>query len=312
MATYITNWIDYSAGKLSASAVKAAGYTGAIRYIDAPNLLKTKHTNQAEYDDFIANGLDIQLVMEEGTGDPDGGYAAGVARAQRAKAGADFLGYGGLIYFCNDRPTLPSATDWQQYLVGAASVLGRGRVGAYGFANALNAAQNYASGFWQAGRESDLVPHADVYQWNNGRVSVSGIECDLNKVIRIYGLGGGGATSGSDYEYEEDDMPEPILMPASSGVSYKTLYFGGQFDGVLNIVPVGDVVFMGPVYTWGPGSGKDQGNGTGGGQSLVAGVNPARVEVNQPGAYRIPKGTTRVFYSYSSNQPHYACIEKVA
>jgi hypothetical protein len=283
-----------------------------IRYIDQPNLLTHKHTTKEEYASHLAAGLDVQLVMEVGTTDPDGGYAAGVALAQRAKAGADWLGYHGIIYMTNDRPDLPSVTNWQEFLRGAATVFGITRTGAYGFAPALNTARNFASGFWQAGRESDLVPHADIYQWNNGRVTVDGVECDLNKVIRIYGLGGGGSSTGSDYEYEEDDMPEPILMPASSGVSYKTLYFGGQYEGTLNIVPVGDVVFMGPVYTWGPGTGKDQGNGTGGGQSRVAGVNPARVEVNQPGAYRIPKGTTRVFYSYSSNQPHYACVERVA
>lgn len=320
MATYTEYWIDYSARKLSAqdvanSAIGPNGEkcTGAIRYIDAPELLDTKHTNLAEYQDYLNHGLKVRLVHQGSTTDADGGYQAGVARAQRAKAGADYLGYTGVIYFTNDRPDLPNVTNWQQYLRGAGTVLGPKRVGAYGFANAMNAAQGYASAFWQSGRESDLVSFANVYQWNNGRVYVAGTECDLNKVVRDYvpDLSSGGQTPGTEIEDEEDDMEPAKTQAPSPGVTWSTLYFDGKTDGVLNIVPIGDVVFMGPVYTWGPGANLNVGNGTGGGQSTVPGVNPARVEINQPGQYRVPKGTTRVTYSYSCAGAHIAKIERV-
>jgi Domain of unknown function (DUF1906) len=191
MATYVEYWVDYSAGKLTGTAIKAASWngnplTGAIRYIDEPDLLRTKHTDLTEYRSLLAAGLKVRLVMQNTTTDADGGYQAGVANAQRAKAGADYLGYSGVIFFTNDRTTVPDAGVWQAYLDGAASVLGIKRVGAYGFANALNLAIGHASAFWQSGRESDLVPHANYYQWNNGSTTVAGIPCDVNKVIRDY------------------------------------------------------------------------------------------------------------------------------
>ena len=108
MANYVEYWVDYSGDKRTGAQVAGTTWngnriTGAIRYIDAPNLLKTKHTNKTEYDSLIAAGLKVRLVFQNNTKDADGGYAAGVANAQRAKAGADYLGYNGVIFFTNDR-----------------------------------------------------------------------------------------------------------------------------------------------------------------------------------------------------------------
>lgn len=205
MATYTEYWVDYSADKRTGAQVAATTWngfpiTGAIRYIDAPNLLKTKHTNKTEYDSLLAAGLKVRLVMQDKTTDADGGYAAGVARAQRAKAGADYLGYSGVIFFTNDRTELPNPAVWQAYLDGAASVLGLARVGAYGFQNAMNAARGHASAFWQSGRESELVGHANYYQWNNGRVYIAGLEADLNKVVKDYTAGAQPAPATDDWE----------------------------------------------------------------------------------------------------------------
>ncbi|MEV6908031.1 glycoside hydrolase domain-containing protein [Amycolatopsis sp. NPDC051071] len=179
-------WLDYSAAKLSGAVIKAAGYGGVIRYIDAPDRLRTKHTNLAEYRDHIANGLTVRLVMQNTTTDADGGFAAGVANAQRAKAGADLLGYTGVIYFTNDRTTVPNPRAWIDYLDGAASVLGLSRTGAYGFRNALDLAKGHAAAFWQAGRKSELVGHANFWQDNNTQVRIGGITCDRNLVIADY------------------------------------------------------------------------------------------------------------------------------
>jgi hypothetical protein len=197
MAIYTEYWVDYSGAKRTGAQVKntrawANGpfITGAIRYIDAPNNLGTKHTNKTEYDSLINAGLKVRLVMQVNTTDADGGYNRGVEYAKRAKAGADYLGYDGVIFFTNDRTEVPDPRTWQTYLDGAASVLGRARVGAYGFRNALTAAQGHASAFWQAGAESQLVDHANYYQWNNGRTYIDGLEADVNKVIRDYVPGG--------------------------------------------------------------------------------------------------------------------------
>jgi hypothetical protein len=180
------HWLDYSAAKLSGATIKAAGYGGVIRYIDAPNLLKTKHTNKAEYDDHIRNGLVVRLVMQTTTTASDGGHAVGVDHAQRALAGANYLGYRGPIYFTNDRTTVPEPSSWTAYLVGAASVLGWNRVGAYGFANAMDIADQSTScqHFWQAGRASDIRPFVQIWQDNNVQVTVGGVLCDRNLILK--------------------------------------------------------------------------------------------------------------------------------
>lgn len=206
-------WLDYSAAKLPGATIRAAGYGGVIRYIDSPDRLRTKHTSLAEYRDHVANGLVVRLVMQNTTADADGGANAGVANALRAKAGADYLGYTGVIFFTNDRTTVPNPTAWQAYLDGAASVLGRARTGAYGFKNALDLAEGHASAFWQAGRKSDLVGHANFWQDNNTQVTVGGITCDRNLVIADY--------------HPEEDMP---LTQADA----VTIFWGTPFDGTEN------------------------------------------------------------------------------
>lgn len=176
-------FLDYSSGKLSGATIRANNYNGVIRYIDSPLNLSTKHTSLSEYQDHIAQGLVVRLVMQVNTTDADGGYARGVAYAQRAKAGADYLGYHGRIFFTNDRTTVPDPSTWRAYLDGAVSVLGLDRVGAYGFRNAIDTAQGHASAFWQAGARSALSPAANYWQDNNTQVTVGGILCDRNLVI---------------------------------------------------------------------------------------------------------------------------------
>lgn len=193
MAEY---WLDYSGGTLSARTIKStpvgpAGEvaTGVIRYVTAPGMMNPpgklpKHTTKAEYQDHASNGLEVRLCYQGDTKDADSGYAGGQTNAQRALAGALYLGYPGRIYFTNDRTTLPDPALWRAYLDGAASVLGADRVGAYGFRNAQDAAIGHATGFWQSGRRSELAPHANFWQDNNTQVTVGGITCDRNLIIR--------------------------------------------------------------------------------------------------------------------------------
>jgi len=302
------SYLDYSGAKLSGFSIRRDGYDGVVRYIDAPDRLRTKHTNLAEYRDHLANGLSVYLVFQNTTTDPEGGYAAGVANAQRAKAGAEYLGYTGVIFFCNDKTTLNVAA-WRDYLRGAADVLGLARVGAYGFRNAMDAAVGYASAFWQSGRQSELAPHANLYQWNNGRVYVDGLECDLNYVYSDYYPGGG---SGSipvpieETDEDEDNMYRELLPVSKDTVSVTIPWDGSK--AVLNVIgtQVGNPVFVGKPLNWGPNG------GTGGGNSTVAGVNPSRVEINAPGQYDIPQGTTRIVHTYSCNTPHWVNVVTVA
>jgi hypothetical protein len=291
MANYTEYWIDYSAAKLTGSQVKAASWnghplTGAIRYIDAPNLLRTKHTNKAEYDSLVGAGLKVRLVMQNTTTDADGGYPAGVANAQRAKAGADYLGYKGVIFFTNDRTEVPNPRAWTDYLDGAASVLGKDRVGAYGFKNALNYAVGHAAAFWQAGRESDLVNHANVYQWNNGQISVAGVTCDLNKVVKDYVPAAGSTVA---IAKGDTDLMERVHVKApNADVNTVRVRLSGTENAAVIVRPGGmdrdgknPPIWVGPIFAW--GSDKV---GVGHNPSAVPGYNP-RME-NGPRRFELP------------------------
>lgn len=177
-------YLDYSAAKLTAQQVLGSGFLGVIRYIDSPNNLGKKHTNKAEYDNFVANNVPVLLVFEVNVNDADGGWNQGVAYAQRAKAGADYLGYSGPIFFCNDKTKITDATVWRAYLDGAASVLGLANIGAYGFANAIDTAIGHATYFWQSGRRSEVRSFVHMWQDNNVQVAVGGITCDRNLVLK--------------------------------------------------------------------------------------------------------------------------------
>lgn len=202
MVDYVEFWADYSGGHPTGDQVANTFWeeqrdgriirhpiTGVVRYIDDitdPHFYNPKHITKPEYDSMVKRGIKVRLVAQGTTRDADSGFNGGVERARRAKRGADYLGYKDEIYFTNDRTDLPNVRAWTDYLDGASSALTRPRVGAYGFRNALIAALGHASAFWQAGRESELVPHANLYQWNNGRIYIDGIEADLNKVIKVY------------------------------------------------------------------------------------------------------------------------------
>jgi len=193
------NWSPSGRPYPRASEVLRLGYSGTIRYVTSPGLMQPpnpgnrKHITRAEYEEHTAAGLDVWLVYQGGTADADGGFEAGRRNALRALEGCTNdsprqpdgpIGYTGPIFFCNDRPTLPSVSTWQAYLSGAASVLGVERVGAYGFANAMDAAQGFATWFWQAGSIKTLRDHVHIWQNNNVRVTVDGITCDVNEVQR--------------------------------------------------------------------------------------------------------------------------------
>lgn len=182
MSTY---YLDYSSGRMSLTQAQTAvadGYRGAIRYIDSPSNLSAKHTDRAEYLNLLQAGLLVHLVMQTTVTASSGGWATGIDHATRARAGADALGYSGPVFFTNDRTELPSVPVWRAYLDGAASVLGLDRVGAYGFGNAMDAAQGHAACFWQAGSRSQLRPFVNFWQDNTGYVNVAGITCDRNLV----------------------------------------------------------------------------------------------------------------------------------
>lgn len=181
----MTYLLDYSAGRLTGQQVSDAGYGGCIRYIDAPERITAKHTTPAEYASLVAAGREVYLVFEVGTTDAEGGFAQGVAYARRALAGAVHLGYTGVIFFCDDRPSTTATQTNIDYIRGAASVLGWPRTGGYGFRAFIQAlkAQTPCSNFWQAGARSTLQPYVQIWQDNNWKGTVGGIGVDRNLIL---------------------------------------------------------------------------------------------------------------------------------
>lgn len=183
--------LDYSSGVIPGAAIRAAGHTGCIRYVEAPtHPLLTKHVRPAEYADLIAAQLEVWLVFEVDTTDALGGYVNGVDYAIRAKAGAAWIGYPAdrPIFFAADDPNLTAAqiVTGMAYLDGAASVLGPQLVGAYGFAPFIAAAQagNHASTFWLCGSQPAPASPAHLWQRNDTSTTVAGIACDINEILR--------------------------------------------------------------------------------------------------------------------------------
>lgn len=187
MPTALDKGLDYSAQRISGAKIKAAGYNFVIRYLWFPGQ-RVSYIDANEYRDLTANGVDVELVYEQTTSDPAGGYEAGRRLMLQAVSSALSIGAapGTIIYMCSDAwlatHGIPAATA-MNFLRGARSAVGPYKLGAYGFTDFVYAAQNagLADAYWLCGAESGVRDGITHYQWNNGRVYVDGVECDLNK-----------------------------------------------------------------------------------------------------------------------------------
>lgn len=181
--------LDYSAGRIAGAAIKAAGYDFAIRYVEDPaRQLWTKHLRPDEYRDLIGAGVHVWAVFEVDTTDALGGFAQGTANARRALAGAAWVGYPAdqPIFFCSDRHlSSGEVLTALAYLDGAAAVLGRDRVGAYGFFEFIDAAiaGNHAAAYWQCGIRPAATGPVHLWQRNDTSTTVGGIGCDINVMM---------------------------------------------------------------------------------------------------------------------------------
>jgi hypothetical protein len=190
----VTYGADYSGGELSPGDLDGfADYDlrFLIRYIGFPDNPKCISNHPGAFADHVNAGRVVLLVAEGDEDDPAGGFAGGQDMAARARADADSIGYPGHlpIFFCADawlnsrNIELSTAMD---YLRGAASVIGRDRVGAYGFRDFVGAAQaqSLAHFRWLCGaaptRDEETAHLCHFYQWNNGQIVVNDLTCDLN------------------------------------------------------------------------------------------------------------------------------------
>lgn len=156
--------LDYAGGVPSAAAIKAGGHIGAVRYI-APDRtngsLPGKPVHRAEVDDFDAHGLKMAMVWQYGKvedADVRRGRKGGVEDAKAAQAHLDKIRASDHpVYFAVDYDI--TLSEWNsfgvEYFRGAASVLGKQRVGIYGHSRVCH---------W-AGPEDDVVARVVPGRW---------------------------------------------------------------------------------------------------------------------------------------------------
>lgn len=231
--------LDYSAGVPAASAVRAAGHLGAVRYCSnrRPDAqwMAGKPLLRREADDFRANGLTITSCYQYGkaeTADWLGGAGAGDYHApigiglHFAAGGAR----GAAIYVAiDDSPTraqfdnqiAPYLQRWDAHLRGNGLVLG-----VYCNAPTIDwcRGRNIGTYYWQHGWGSGgrIHPLATMYQRPGALTTVSGIDCDINDVYSG-NYGQWGAAAGAPTASPTINLPGiaglPQLNTGSAGIN---------------------------------------------------------------------------------------------
>jgi peptidoglycan hydrolase-like protein with peptidoglycan-binding domain len=171
----------------STTAIKAEGATFVCRYACAyaPADASGKNLLAGEKATLLAAGINIVIVHEETADRMLGGSSSGAVDATHADAVVKALGMPGIpVYFaCDFDSTTGQQAAINSYLDGAASIIGRARVGIYG-------------GFYPVKRSFDAgkVTYGwQTYAWSGGQwdsraqlrqvqneVNVGGADCDLD------------------------------------------------------------------------------------------------------------------------------------
>lgn len=203
--------VDYAWGRPGAAALKRAGAKFACRYLSHDTT--GKNLTRAEADDLSDAGIWLVVVWESTAKRPLDGRSAGVADARDAAAQAAACGMpaGRPIYFAADWDAAASQQGKiNAYLDGAASVIGRDRVGLYGGYGPVKRAfdakkitygwQTYA---WSGGRWDK---RAQLQQYSNDH-EINGVGVDYDRAVDSdYGQWRVGVAP------EGDDMPDYVSV----------------------------------------------------------------------------------------------------
>lgn len=192
--------LDYAAGIIPASQIRAAGAAGAIRYVSDRRpggaWMLGKPIQLPEARDLSQNGLKIVSCYQYGkqsSADWLGGQSAGVTHAQRGWQLHTAAGgpAGAPIYASIDDD--PSYEQYKQqvapYLRGWESVLGRQRVGVYANSKTIDWAlqDGLGSYYWQHNWGSPpgyTHPAANLHQIEIDKRNVGGVGVDINNICK--------------------------------------------------------------------------------------------------------------------------------
>ncbi|KUI16466.1 hypothetical protein AU193_09260 [Mycobacterium sp. GA-1285] len=192
--------LDYAAGVLKASDIRAAGALGAIRYVSdrrpGAAWMLGKPIQLAEARELYQNGLKVVSCYQYGkkdTADWLGGHDAGVRHAKRgwelhvaAGGSQDAPIYASI----DDNPTHEQYTQQvAAYLRGWETVLGKQRVGVYANSKTIEWALQDGIGtyFWQhdwGSPEKVAHPAAHLHQVEIDSRSIAGVGVDINHILK--------------------------------------------------------------------------------------------------------------------------------
>lgn len=174
--------VDYAWSHPGGAALKAAGKAFACRYLSPDS---SKNLTKAEAADLAAHGVWAVVVWEATANRAKAGQAAGVADAKTAATQAATCGMPSSrpIYFAVDFDATPGDQTYiNAYLDGAASVIGRDRVGIYGGFYSVKRALDggHAKWAWQTIAWSGGQWDSRAVIRQGAQATIGGVSCDLN------------------------------------------------------------------------------------------------------------------------------------
>ncbi|QNI07917.1 DUF1906 domain-containing protein [Mycobacterium kubicae] len=192
--------LDYAAGVIPASQIKAAGAVGAIRYVsdrrpDGAWMLG-KPIQISEARDLNGGGMKIVSCYQYGKGSTSDWLGGGPAGLQHAKRGAELHAQAGgpagapIYASIDDDPTLDQYKNQiVPYLRSWESVIGHQRTGLYANSKTIDWAlhDGLCSYFWQHNWGSPkgyTHPAAHLHQVEIDKRKVGGVGVDVNEILK--------------------------------------------------------------------------------------------------------------------------------
>lgn len=180
--------VDYSFAKPDPGCMASNGKHFAVRYIGTSS---SKCLTVNEYNALVANGIDLVAVYQTTADFMLKGRIEGVMAAQRSLSDLEKFGAAGApVYFALDRdPRGLVLNQWHAihaFLEGAASVIGKARVGVYaGYLGIERLVPTHAAWGWQtyAWSGGQISSSAHLYQYRNG-VGLCGGTVDLCRNLK--------------------------------------------------------------------------------------------------------------------------------
>ena len=217
--------VDLSFARPGGKALAAAGKRFVVRYLEYSHASagsSGKFLTSAEVADYRGHGLALVANFESTSTRALDGHAAGVADGNDARVAMGKLGFPSScpVYFSVDFDAQPSQqATIDAYLGGAASVLGKGRVGVYGSYSLVTRcrANGSATWWWQtyAWSGGKIATFAHIHQYLNGQ-AIGGGAVDFDAALKA-NYGQWDPPPGAGPAQPVDAVSTVILTPGPSG-----------------------------------------------------------------------------------------------